>query len=438
MVQSKPKHAVAAIASLFGTACVLSACGINSSAGQPTAKSSQHITITWLSHYNSFSQKFKQNLAKKFEKLHPNVTVKLITPQTGLVFAKYQALSAGGQAPDVYEMSSTYAAELFNDHALAPIDYKAMGVSNYQQLAAEYIPGILSAYQYHGALYGIPQEYANYQMWINAADFHAAGIFQLPTTWTQVIQDAAKLTKSQGGVVKADEISLPINFSEAEYLIIDAMARELGQPLFNNSGTKAYLTSPAAVKVFTTLQDLVQSGAFVPALNGTTPAFERNLYGENRSAILLDAGSWYAPTLQQSYPQVNKDSVVEPYPTFPGHASANDTYGYAFIVSKTAAHQSWDWKFVHFLQQQGPAYFKLGLYTGLKSLNSSPAAKSQPFWLSKWVPSMAQGHYMVSLIHGTQIFDFIGTAYDNIILKHANVQQTLASTQKEVEPLLNP
>ena len=33
---------------------------------------------------------------------------------------------------------------------------------------------------------------------------------------------------------------------------------------------------------------------------------------------------------------------------------------------------------------------------------------------------------------------FIGTAYDNIILKHANVRQTLASTQKEIEPLLNP
>ncbi len=435
-VHLRHRRMVIAMASSASLTLGLAGCGSASATKAPTTQTSNHITITWLSHDSSATESLKEHEAKEFEALHPNVTVKLITPESGLVFAKYETLVGGGQAPDVYEMSFTYGAQLLSDGALDPVNYGAMGVSNYSQLARQYIPGILSAYEYHGELYGIPQEYSNYQMWINANDFRQAHL-PLPTTWNQVIQDASKLKVVNNGVVQRDEISLPINFPEAEYLVIDAMARELGKPLINTAGTRSYLTSPAVVKTFTTLQDLVKSGAFVPSLNGTTLGFERDLYGENRAAILLDAGSWYTAFLKTSYPAVWKESLVDPYPTYPGHSSQNDTYGYAFVVSKSVAHPTWAWKFIHFLQQQGKSYFNLGWYTGLKSLNSLPSAKTQPFWESKWVPSLAQGHYATSLTNGSKIDDIIGTAYDNIILRNANVKQTLATAQQEIQPLLN-
>ncbi|QSO49344.1 extracellular solute-binding protein [Alicyclobacillus mengziensis] len=424
-------------------------CGSNGSTNSSNASSntssssgsSQTIQFTLLKHFNSNEAAFNKQQAQKFESLHPNVKVHVVTAQTGSVYTKLVTLLSGGQAPNVYYMNGQYFAQLVSEGALSPVNYKALGVSGLKQLESEYIPGALDAYIYKGQLYGIPGEVSDFQAWVNAGDFKAAGISQLPTTWGQVAQDAAKLTVMKNGQVQQEELALGLNFPGADWDMLDAIVREFnnGHGLVSSDGTKSYIDAPGTIQAFQMLQDLVYKyHAWYPSLNGSTTASERVLFGENKAAMLLDGGSWYTPVLQQQYPNVYKTATVTPYPTAAGQPSQAEKYGFAYVVPKAAPNQTLDWEYVNMMKQQfALPTFKMGLYMGLKSLSNTSTAKSTEFWQSKWVPSLQTAHYKVSLVNGTQISQILDQAYVQIVTNHANVASTLQSAQQQIQPLLN-
>lgn len=416
--------------------------GSSNSSNAPSGSSSQTIQFTLLKHFNSNEATFNQQQAQKFETLHPNVKVNVVTAQTGATYTKLVTLLSGGQAPNVYYMNGQYFAQLVSEGALSPVDYKALGVSSLQQLQSEYIPGALDAYMYNGQLYGIPGEVSDFQAWVNAGDFKAARISQLPTTWGQVAQDASKLTVIKNGQVQQEELALGINFPGGDWDMLDAIVREFnnGQGLVSQDGTKAYIDAPGTIQAFQMLQDLVYKyHAFYPSLNGSQTASERVLFGENKAAMLLDAGSWYTPVLKQQYPNVYASATVMPYPTAQGQPSQAEKYGFAYVVPKSAPNQALDWDYVKMMQQQfAPTSFSMGLYSGLTSLSNTDTAQSTEFWQNKWVPSLQTAHYKVSLVHGTQIAQILDQAYVQILTNHADVQSTLQSAQQQIQPLLNP
>lgn len=415
--------------------------GPNSSNGSSSGSSSKTIQFTLLKHFNSNEKDFNQQQTQTFESLHPNVKMNIVTAQTGSTYTKLVTLLSGGQPPNVYYMNGQYFAQLVSEGALSPVDYKALGYSSLKELESQYIPGALDAYLYKGKLYGLPGEVSDFQAWVNAGDFKAAGISQLPTTWGQVAQDASKLTVIKSGQVQQEELALGINFPGGDWDMLDAIVRDFnnGNGLVSDDGTKAYIDAPGTIEAFQMLQDLVYKyHAFYPSLNGSQTASERTLFGENKAAMLLDAGSWYTPVLKTQYPDVYKTATVTPYPTKAGQPSQAEKYGFAYVVPKAAPNQTLDWQYVKMMQQQfAEPSFKLGLYSGLKSLSNSPTAQNTEFWQDKWVPSLQTAHYKVSLVQGSQITQILDQAYVQIVTNHANVKSTLQSAQKQIEPLLN-
>lgn len=415
-----------------GSAVGAAGSGSASTAGTPNLSGS----VTLLKHFNDFEKDYNIQLSDGFTKEHPGVKVTVVTPQTGAVFAKFQTLVAGGQPPTVYLANLNYLPQLYKDDALVPLDLKQLGVSSIDELAKQYIPGALDPYTRNGSLYGIPEEVSNYQTWANKSYFEAAGL-GVPKTWDDVCAAGKKVSIVKDGVPKREVIALPTNFSAATGLILDAVAREFGANLFSEDGTEAHLTDPGVVKEFQMFQDLVfKCQAFFPSMNGSTTAQERVLFGEGQSAMLLDAGSWYAPQLAQQYPKVSAVATVAPYPTVEGHSPENDIYGYAYVVPKGQLNETTS-AYLDYLKDQGETAFKLGLYSGLASLADTETAKSTPFWESNWAPSLAEGKAQPLLVNASQIYDILQQAFNQVVINHADVTKTLEAAQRQISPLLN-
>lgn len=423
-------------------AVTLASCG-SATTSKPTANGSTgsssapatKITLTYLSHWNTApGTTIDNSVIKQFEKAHPGVTVKQIEVQSGTTYAKFETMAASGEYPSVYDMGNTYAGSLIPTGVVSQVDYKAAGYSSKSALLNAYLPGVFGAYQYQGKTYGIPEEVSNYATWALPGDFKAAGV-PVPTTWNQVCADGPKLLKTVGGKVVQEEVALPTNLAAAQAIFFDAVSREFGSPDFNLVGTKSYLDSAPVIAAATMLQNLVyKCHAAVPSLNSSQQGADRYVYWEGKAAMMLTAGTWNAGS-PSTYPKV-KSQKAYPYPAGP-NGTADDLYGYAFVVPKKASHQVLSWELAAALAGDGTTWLqKEGLFRGSKA-SSSAAAKIIPEWNTVWEPLYSKGVYIENLDKGSQIDSIIGSALDSILLSHANVKSTLASANAEIQPLLN-
>ncbi len=426
-------------AAVLGSALLLTvvACG---GGGGGSGDPNGAATLTYLTHFNQVpGSAIEKKVVNAFEKAHPKVKVRIMALQSGTEFTKFQTLASAGSPPDVYLADSSIMSALLSHKVLAPVDYKAVGVRDKNALESQYISGVFDGYTVDGMTYGLPEEYSNYGSWVNVKAFKDAGL-DVPTTWDQVCQDGSKLLRKKNGKVVQEEVALPTNLSVSQVYFLDAVAREFGSPLFNASGTKSNLTSKATVNAFTMLQNLVyKCNAAVPSLNSSTQGADRLVFGSGQAAMMFTGGAWYLGSLKQQYKAVAPPiSAAYPYPTTGGAEPASESYGYAWVVPKAGKNQTLAWKLAKALADAGNEDFtQMGLFDGRKSVGSSKAATSQPFWTSVWQPALAHSSYAVSLANGSQIDDIIGNAFDDIILHHGNVKSALQNADKQVQPLLN-
>jgi multiple sugar transport system substrate-binding protein len=399
----------------------------------------RHITLTVLRSYSSSETALYAKYSREFSAMHPGVVIKWVRPVTGTTLTKFETLDAAGDAPNVYMSEDANAAVLMARGALAPVDYKALGVPGFGALAKQYVsPQSLDAYVKNGVLYGIPQQLSNYGTFVNTKAFAAAHV-PVPKTWAQVCADGPRLLVESGGTVQQEELALPINFPAAEVKIVDAVAAEYGKPIFNGTGTRSFLTSPQAIAALTMLQNLVyKCHAFVPALNGSTSAAERELFGEGRAAMVMDVGAWYGPVLKVSYPEVARVARVVAYPSGPGGVSVDPGYSYAYVVARSASNQGLSWDLVDYMKGTGLQELAMtGTFSGLKSVAGDKVAQKIPYWNTVWVPTLRKALFLPSLANASEIEQDVSNAYDSILLDHANVASALRSASANIAPLLN-
>lgn len=399
------------------------------------------ITLTYLRHDFPPGNALETQLIKQYEAMHRNVVIKMSIVPDAQLFTKFQALSTAGSPPDIIDLGDTYAPELVSRNLLAPIDFSAVGASSLAQLEKQYIPNALSGYTFGGKLYALPHELSDYVMWINARQFKAAHLStdDYPHTWEQMAAIGKKLTVTRSGKTVQEGLALPFNFPPVEFFVLDAMARQAGGSLFSADGRHAYLDSPAVVKAVTTLSSFVRPDMISdPALNGTTAGAERTLFATGVASMIVDAGTWFRPYMQQQYAKVNAVAQAVPYPRFRGGPNtAGDLYGYGLVVDAHSAHQADAWQFIHFMLSHGADYFqKTGIYLGDKATLTSKVARSFPNW-NVFASELARGQYAPRLVHFAEVSDIVGRAVDSIILNHQDPKQTLSSVQSQITSLLN-
>ena len=174
-----------AVAAILATAC-------SSSGGTSSSSTSGPVTLTiWHNYGTEQNATALKNLATAFHKLHPNVTVNVVSQPADNYFALLQAAAVSKTGPDLAVMWTGLFTLQYKDFltnlqgkvpasALARIDPDAL-----KWTSNDFNPA--------NGPYVIPLENQFYIGFYNKAAFTKAGVSAVPTDWNQLFAACKKL-----------------------------------------------------------------------------------------------------------------------------------------------------------------------------------------------------------------------------------------------------
>jgi multiple sugar transport system substrate-binding protein len=231
-------------------AAPLAACSSSSSSGGGSAA---HVTLTyWASNQGTSLQDDQQVLAPQIAKFTRETGIKVnvqVIPWTTLL-TQITAATVSGKGPDVLNIGNTWSASLQATGAFVPFTSSVMnqiGGSN------RFLTGSLSATGEAGKPpTAVPLYSTAYGLYYNKAQFAAAGISGPPTTWTQLIGDAKKLTTGGHWGLTLEAGQIPENVHLAFEL-----SEQQGGSFFNSAGQPTFDT-PQNVAAIMQMIDFMQ------------------------------------------------------------------------------------------------------------------------------------------------------------------------------------
>lgn len=240
-------------------------------------------------------------------------------------------------------------------------------------------PGIKASLFYRGQQLGMALAgVGDIALFYNKADFKAAGISAPPKTWSELVQDARKLTDP-----KAKRWGFYVPTGDAEWISYDwepVLWGDGGQFL-NANQTKAAFDSAAGVKALSTWVNLVRKYKAAPAASYAADGnFDGpDAFSSNAVAMITD-GVW----LEGEIPK-NISYGVAPYPAGTKGESTNIGIGVVALLKTTPAQDKAGLDFIKFLASPKEGAYLASVNGGLPS---SPAQLAQPLMKknesSKW------------------------------------------------------
>lgn len=284
------RRSVALAAAAIATLGLAVACG--GSSGSSNGK----ITLNEIDYFTAGGSNTAVNwYIKKFEKAHPNVTVKRNSvPFANLITKVLQDASAQDMPsivmldnPNIPQVAATGQLRKFDD------------LSGFT--TSGYYPGDMSECQYQGSYYCYPIGTNSLAIFYNKHMLDAANV-QPPKTWADLADAAKKLTKGN-----------------VHGIAFDATADEqstwqLEPFLWTNGASLTQIDSPQAVQALQLWTDMVKSGSASKKVLqlGQSPDLAQELI-KNRAAMIED-GPWIFPLLDAAGLKYNVDYGITPMP----------------------------------------------------------------------------------------------------------------------------
>ncbi|MBO0824722.1 MAG: extracellular solute-binding protein, partial [Actinobacteria bacterium] len=203
--------------------------------------------------------------------------------------------------------------------------------------AGDFYPSLKAAFTYHGKMYCAPKDAGALSLYINDADWSAAGLTSAdyPTNWTQLATVAKKLTT--GG-----RVGLVTDPNESR---LDPFLYQAGGGIVNAAGTKAIMNTPANVQALTFLKSMLSAGslAFPAKVNEQD---EIPALGDNKAAMII-SGPWMDGAMQTGFPNVSYS--VHPLPAGPTGTKGTLVFTNCWGVPKQNSNLGGTIEFVKFL-----------------------------------------------------------------------------------------
>ncbi len=163
-----------------------------SSGGGSGGSASGPVTLTiWHNYGTEQNATALQNLAKAFHKLHPNVTVNVVSQPATNYFAQLQAAAISKTGPDLAVMwtglfTLQYKSFLANLKGKVP-------AADLARIDPDALKWTSSGFDAANGPYVIPLENQFYIGFYNKSAFQKAGVSAVPTDWTQLFAACKKL-----------------------------------------------------------------------------------------------------------------------------------------------------------------------------------------------------------------------------------------------------
>ncbi|MFG2892820.1 ABC transporter substrate-binding protein [Streptomyces sp. NPDC048248] len=337
-------------AALAGAGLLISGCA-NPSVGSDRDDPTAPVKLTfWHGWSNAGEVKAIDDSIARFEKLHPNITVKAIGNVTDETMN--QALRAGGDdAPDVVSSFTTNNVGQYCSSGMwADLDpfMRKTGVDK-----AKVFPKTLLEYtSYEGTQCALPLLADSFGLYYNKDAFKKAGITRPPHTMSELKRDAVKLTKhAKNG--SYEQVGFMPNFRLYQNSP-DRLFGQWGPKYFDRDGAANLADDPHTKDFFTTQRDLIDAQGGYGRLEKFRTTFGDEMSSQNafltqKVAMHMD-GEWRGLMLNDAKAKFAWDTAPMPVPD-----DQADTYGRGYLtgtvagIAHSSRHQNAAWELVKFL-----------------------------------------------------------------------------------------
>lgn len=281
-----------------------------------------------------------ESLLYQFSVANPDILVKY-EPITGDYKQALTTAIASGTEPDVFYVDIAYFQEFAKNDVLLPLDDLMANTGTTKEM---FIPSLVDAFSYNGAVYGIAKDFNTLGMFYNKGLFDVAGL-SYPTdswTWTDLQTAAAALTDLSNPDLPVYGFCDPADAGRFPVFVL-----QNGGTIMNADFSDTTLDSEQAIGAAQFYTDFRTNGT------GATPAdlgqgWQGTVFGMGQCAMVYEGG-WMIPYMTSSFPGVQYG--VSRLPAGPA-GKGNLTFTVSWSISKNTQNADAAWRVVEFLTNE--------------------------------------------------------------------------------------
>ena len=300
------------------------------------------VSISFLTHWPPETVAKLSAAVKAYMKDHPGTSIQIRAVPFADLLTTLRSQAGGSNAPTLASIYSLWLPELVRDAIVTEAPE-----ADAAEIRKDWSESAVTAATVDGKIYGYPNEIDLYALNYNKELFAAAGIAGPPKTWDELLADAERLTKREGGHV-----------TQQGFGSINSWAAGVVHPfaslLASNGGAlvvdgKPALDSKAATETFGFIQKLIDAKVTDPSM-GTADANTTGPYLDNfiagKTAMIIMA-NWWESALRAGMGQHFANVATAPIPVGPsGNGSHAISYSWLTVVnaaaSETQRRAAWD------------------------------------------------------------------------------------------------
>jgi multiple sugar transport system substrate-binding protein len=278
----------AAVTALSLTACAGGGTQSQSNATGPVEDPSEKVTISYATWQTGDEI---TALKKKFEKEHPNITVEFRSVPAENMSQTLTTQIAGNNPPDAAYVNASDTTAFASRGALVNLD-------NYIERSDvvdpdAYVDVFRTFVEFEDSMYGLPIDGESTALFYRTDLFEEAGIEAPPTTWEELEETAAALTKPE-----EKQYGMAMYAPEAAYYWYPFLWQAGGDVL---DGNEVVFDSPEATEAAEYYVGLADYAA--PDYLNANSYDARLGFFQGQLAMYI-AGSWFAGTLMEEAPDI--------------------------------------------------------------------------------------------------------------------------------------
>ncbi len=390
-----------------------------------------HITL-WQGVNPPSNRDVLQKLVDKFNQNHPHIQVEsLYVGQSDQQMPKILAAVVGNAPPDLLWFSPTIAGQLVELDALVPLDE----MLNQSPVKDEIDPTLFDAMKYQGKIWSVPFATNNVGIFYRPSLFKAAGIKDLPRTWSEFRQVAKQLTRDTNGDNKIDQhgIFLPLGKGEFSVFTWLPFMWSAGGELAPSAAKVDLVDNKGAIAALQLWQDLVKDGSAI--LSAPERGYETDAFIAGKAAMQI-TGPW-------TLTYINNDIKNGDFGVF--HIPKNELKATSiggenlFLFKTTSERQKAAFKFIEYVESEdfqtelalGTGYLPINLKSR-KSNDYLAYIEKQP--TTKVFLEQAQyGRSRPTFSGYSRVSESIGRAIEAVLLGKSSPQAALQESQQRLD-----
>lgn len=378
--------------------------------------------------------KIVDGMAEEFNKENPDITVKPVyTGSYQDTTTKVQAAVQGKTPPDVAVMLSTELYTMMDMDAIIPLD-DLIAKDGGSEYINDFFPGFMANSQVDGKTYSIPFQRSTIVLYYNKEAFKEVGLDpeKPPTTWEELEQYAAKLTKDGRWGVEIPTSGFP-------YWMFQSFALQNGKNLMSDDGKKVYFNTPENVEALQLWVDLAKKQKVMPegVIEWATVPSD---FLEGKTAMMYHTTG----NLTNVKKNAKFDFGVAFLPAKKNYGSP--TGGGNFYVFKGIDQKKQEaaWKFIRFMTEPKRAA-QWSIDTGYVATRKSAYDIDEMKQYTKDFPQAAVardqlqfGHAEMSTHNNGKVTKALNDSLQSVITGQAEPAAALAKAQEEADKVLAP